>query len=281
MPELPEVESTVRYLRDKILDSRIVGAEVHWARTIDRPAVRTFQRTLIGSRVSEVTRRGKFIVMKLTRTKKPDCFLLGHLRMSGSMDVIRSTSPLAKHDRVVLRLQNGKDLRFNDPRKFGRFYLVEELTEITGKLGYEPLDAALTETVFFQHMRSKRGILKSLLLDQTFLAGVGNIYADECLWKAGLHPRRTADSVTEEEASLLLRELRATLLEAIDSKGTDAGDGVVEEGLYEPRAYARDGEPCLKCSTVMQRMVVGQRGTHFCPRCQPLRRSRIQRKRPK
>ena len=274
MPELPEVESTVRYLRDRLLDKQIVGADVHWERSIDRPAVRTFKKSVVGCTVCAVARRGKFIVLTLSRTSKPDQYLLGHLRMSGSMDVIKSSSPLAKHDRVVLQFKSGKDLRFNDPRKFGRFYLVEQLSEITGKLGDEPLDPALTTEIFFMRLRQKRGILKSVLLDQTFVAGVGNIYADECLWKSGLHPRRRADSITKVEAALLLKKLRSTLLEAIEANGTDAGDGVVEEGLYEPKAYARHGKACLKCTTIMQRIVVGQRGTHFCPSCQSLSRRR-------
>ncbi len=272
MPELPEVESTVRFLRERIVDNYIVGADVHWARTIDRPGVRKFKEAVIGSKVKAVTRRGKFIVLALQGRSQPARYLLGHLRMSGSMDVVRSSTPLAKHDRVVLRLRGGKELRFNDPRKFGRFYLVNELAEITGKLGHEPLDDTLNAELFYERLRAKRGILKPVLLDQTFLAGVGNIYADESLWKAGLHPRRRADSVTRVEAALLLNEIRATLLEAIDAKGTDAGDGVVGDGLYEPRAYARDGQPCLKCESVLKRIVVGQRGTHFCPNCQSMRR---------
>lgn len=275
MPELPEVESTVRYLRERILHARIVDADVRWARTIDRPAVPKFKKSVIGCTVREVTRRGKFIVLSLVRNRRSQGYLLGHLRMSGSMDVVQSGSPEAKHDRVVLHFRGGKQLRFNDPRKFGRFYLVNELTEITGKLGHEPLDDSLSNAEFFRRLRAKRGILKSLLLDQTFLAGVGNIYADESLWRAGLHPRRRACSVTQQEAERLLLEIRATLSEAIAAKGTDAGDGVVEEGLYQPQAYARHGQPCVKCETLLKRIVVGQRGTHFCPTCQTLRRKRL------
>lgn len=271
MPELPEVESTVRYLRERIVDDFIVGAHVHWARSIDRPHVRSFKKFIVGCKVSAVTRRGKFIVLSLAHDTQPERFLLGHLRMSGSMDVVKSSAPIGKHDRVILQFRGGKELRFNDPRKFGRFYLVEQLAEITGKLGHEPLDEKLGVDEFYERLHTKRGILKSLLLNQTFLAGVGNIYADESLWKAGLHPRRRADSLTRKEAARLLQEIRATLLEAIEAKGTDAGDGVVVDGGYEPKAYARHGQPCFKCKTGMKRIVVGQRGTHFCPHCQSLR----------
>ena len=140
MPELPEVENTVRYLRERIVGDSIVDVTVNWARSIDRPSVRKFRQSVIGSRVTDVQRRGKFIIVVLDGKPDPS-FLLGHLRMSGSIDVIRKSSPRSKHDRVVLVFDSGKELRFYDPRKFGRFYLVRNTAEVTGKLG--PDDAGV------------------------------------------------------------------------------------------------------------------------------------------
>jgi formamidopyrimidine-DNA glycosylase len=275
MPELPEVESTVRYLRERIVGARIIDAQVRWARTVDRPGVRKFKENVIGRTVCQVNRRGKYIVMLLDsgENNRPG-FLLSHLRMSGSMDVIESSSPVGKHDRLVLKLHSGKDIRFNDPRKFGRFYLVRDQDEVTGKLGLEPFDPLLTADEFHARLRVKRTVVKSLLLNQEFLAGVGNIYADEALWRSGLHPRRRAETILREEAALLLTSIQEILQNAIEVNGTDYGDGVVEDGLYEPKAYGRHGKPCERCRTNLKRIVVGQRGTHFCPKCQPLRRSR-------
>lgn len=268
MPELPEVESTVRYLRDRIVGLRIAETTLGWKRTLDRPSAREFDRRMRGCRVHAVDRRGKFIVMALRDSRNAPLFLLGHLRMSGSIDVVAKHAPVSKHDRLLLHFENGKDLRFNDPRKFGRFYLVPDATEVTARLGVEPLDETFTEELFFQQLRSKHGRIKPLLLNQAFLAGVGNIYADESLWRARIHPKRRAQSVTRTEAGALLRELRATLREAIELQGTDAGDGVVEYGSYEPRVYARENLPCHRCGTAIRRIVLGQRGTHFCPACQ-------------
>lgn len=273
MPELPEVETTVRYLRERLLGDVIVGAQVRWARSIDRPKARKFCRAVKGMNITAVERRGKFIVISLSQVQQSFAYLLGHLRMSGSMDVIDGGSPLSKHDRVILRFGSGKELRFNDPRKFGRFYLVHDMLEVVGKLGPEPFDRALGPRRFHSELTKKRCRLKPLLLNQEFLAGVGNIYADECLWRSQLHPNRLSCSLRFDEAKLLLRELRRVLKEAIRANGTDAGDGVVENGTYEPRVYGRTGEACHRCGELIRRIVVGQRGTHYCPSCQKLRRT--------
>ncbi len=274
MPELPEVESTVQYLRERMLGLRITEATVLWARTIDRPSHATFRKQIGGYSVHDVSRRGKYIVIELAKRGQPQRFLLGHLRMSGSVDVISQAAPLAKHDRVVLKLDNGKELRFNDPRKFGRLYLVSSPQTVLGKLGLEPLEDSLSVELLYERLQRKRGAIKSILLDQTILAGVGNIYADECLWRSRVHPLRRACSLSGSEVERLLGELRGTLQEAIKANGTDFGDGVIHEGLYVPRVYGRDGEPCQRCQSPIKRIVVGQRGTHFCPNCQTRRKSR-------
>jgi formamidopyrimidine-DNA glycosylase len=147
--------------------------------------------------------------------------------------------------------------------------------EVTGAIGPEPLDAAFNLPKFRALVQSRSGAVKPLLLNQSFLAGVGNIYADESLWLAKIHPLRAADSLSDAEIAALYRSIRQVLRRAIDDQGTDAGDGVIA-GDYAPRVYGREGKPCYRCHQPLRRIVVGQRGTHFCPRCQPKRRRAAQ-----
>jgi len=190
--------------------------------------------------------------------------------MSGKLRVVDHTEPLAKHDRVVFELDDGRQLRFNDVRKFGKMWLVADPEMVTGSIGPEPLDRTFTLPKFRELVRSRSGAIKPLLLNQEFLAGVGNIYADESLWLARIHPLRKTDSLTEAEVAALYRSIRKVLRTAIEDEGTDAGDGVIE-GDYQPRVYGRTARPCYRCHQPIQRMVVAQRGTHFCPQCQPRR----------
>jgi formamidopyrimidine-DNA glycosylase len=172
-----------------------------------------------------------------------------------------------KHDRVIFDLDNGRQLRFNDIRKFGRMHLVPDVDDITGAHGPEPLDRAFTLPAFREMIRTRSGAIKPLLLNQQFLSGVGNIYADESLWYARIHPLRPADSLKDAEIAALYRSIRRVLKQAIDDQGTDAGDGVIE-GDYRPRVYDRQDRPCYRCHRPIHKTVVGQRGTHFCPHCQ-------------
>jgi formamidopyrimidine-DNA glycosylase len=169
---------------------------------------------------------------------------------------------------VVFDLDNGQQLRFNDVRKFGKMWVAIDPEEVTGAIGPEPLAADFNLPKFRSLVQSRSGVIKPLLLNQTFLAGVVNIYADESLWLAKIHPLRKADSLSETEIAALYRSIRKVLRKAIDDQGTDAGDGVIE-GAYEPRVYGREGQPCYRCRRPIHRITVGQRGTHFCPHCQP------------
>ncbi|MBX7144910.1 MAG: bifunctional DNA-formamidopyrimidine glycosylase/DNA-(apurinic or apyrimidinic site) lyase [Oligoflexia bacterium] len=271
MPELPEVETTARYLDERLRGSVIDSARVQWARTVHCPSVRQFCSQLAGSKVLSVGRRGKYIVMCLQHDKnQPQFFLLGHLRMSGSMEVVARNAVASSHDRVVFALRGGRELRFNDPRKFGRLYLVESPNVLLSGLGPEPLSSEYTVADLAKALAGRRSRIKPLLLDQTFLAGVGNIYADESLWCSRIHPLRIADSLKRDEVGRLYRSIRRILHTAIKYQGTDIGDSVVEYGNYSPRVYGREGAPCPRCRTKIQRMVVGQRGTHYCPNCQAL-----------
>ncbi len=285
MPELPEVETLVRRLREPVIGRTIEDVTIYWKRTVARPAPKEFARMLRGYTVQAIDRRAKYLVFTLLgvealagysnrgatpANQPPTLFLLIHLKMSGKLRVVDHTEPLAKHDRVVFELDDGRQLRFNDVRKFGKMWLVADPEMVTGSIGPEPLDRTFTLPKFRELVRSRSGAIKPLLLNQEFLAGVGNIYADESLWLARIHPLRKTDSLTEAEVAALYRSIRKVLRTAIEDEGTDAGDGVIE-GDYQPRVYGRTARPCYRCHQPIQRMVVAQRGTHFCPQCQPRR----------
>ena len=279
MPELPEVETIVRKLQRGEPVERglpaypppvgqvVVGAWTDWPRAAC-PSAEAITQGLPGHRIESIARRGKYIVFSLS-----SCHLLIHLKMSGRLDVVRVETPRDKHVHFVFTLGNGYELRFSDARKFGRVYLVNDPAQVTGALGPEPLHEAFTLKVFRQLVAQKSGALKPLLLNQTFIAGLGNIYADEALWQAKLHPLRRADSLSPAEIAALYRGIRRALSEGIRHEGA-AIDWVYPEGRYQDhfRVYGRTGQPCRRCRASIKRIVVSQRGTHFCPRCQPAKR---------
>jgi formamidopyrimidine-DNA glycosylase len=266
MPELPEVEATCRYLAERVVDERITAAQVLWARTVATGSAADFERAVQALQIKEIFRRGKFVGIKLTGESELD--LLVHLRMSGSLDVISSATPIDRHDRVVLHLANGRSIRFHDTRKFGRMYLVDDHSQITGNLGVEPLSDQFDVAYLRQLLLATRGSIKPLLLNQRCIAGLGNIYVDESLWKARIHPLSPAAQISLTKTKLLHTAIRETLCEAIRLAGTDFGDGVVDGGGYEPLVYGRTGQGCQRCGGIIRRIVVGQRGTHLCTRCQ-------------
>jgi formamidopyrimidine-DNA glycosylase len=291
MPELPEVETLVRRLRELVIGRTIEDVTIYWERTVTQPAPKEFARMLRGYTVQTIDRRAKYLVFTLKphpsaarrsaralsakqgragRQASGPLFLLIHLKMSGKLSVVDRAEPIAKHDRVVFDLDDGRRLRFNDIRKFGKMWLVADPEMVTGAIGPEPLDPAFTLPKFRALIQSRSGAIKPLLLNQAFLAGVGNIYADESLWLARIHPLRKTDSLTDAEVASLYRSIRKVLRTAIEDEGTDAGDGVIE-GDYQPRVYGRTDKPCYRCHQPIHRMIVGQRGTHFCPQCQPKR----------
>lgn len=268
MPELPEVETIVRGLRaaNNIVGKSISNSQVLWQRSLAVPLPDEFQQLIKGQQVKGVERRGKFILIRLTRQS-----LLIHLRMSGDIFVESGESSRnAKHDRVILEFRDGCRLIFNDTRKFGRVWLVDETQSVLGRLGPEPLDEALTQEFFYEKLsRSKRQI-KPLLLDQTFIAGLGNIYTDEALFIAGIHPSTPAYMISADKAACLLTAIREVLEEGIRRNGASI-DWVYRGGDFQNyfKVYQRDGEPCQRCGTLIKRITLGQRGTHFCPQCQP------------
>ncbi len=274
MPELPEVETTVRLLRPHLEGRAIQGAQVRWVRTLGGLSPRRFTRTVCGTRIVRLGRRAKQIVMDLTRGGTPAGALLVHLRMTGRLYVEAEDHPAAKHVRVALDLDDGRVLTFHDVRKFGRFVHVADAAAALAHLGPEPLDPTFTPEVLDRLLGSRRRRLKPLLLDQAFLAGLGNIYVDEALHEARLHPLRRADTVRRPGVAALHAAIQRVLAAAIERQGASfdrfyrTPEGRPGSYQHEFQVYGRTGKPCRRCGTRIRRLVVGQRGTHICPRCQ-------------
>ena len=271
MPELPEVETIARALRQggrggpPLVGKRIQSAHLLWPRTLAEPTPAEFEPRICGQQITDIGRRGKFLIFRLEADS-----LLFHLRMSGDLLVEAQQAPIAAHHRLMLDLEGGLRLAFNDARKFGRAWLVADPERILGKLGPEPLDPGFTAEVLTQRLKRTRRQLKPLLLDQSFIAGMGNIYTDEALHLAGLHPLQTADSLDEAQAARLWESMRTVLLDGIQRQGASI-DWVYRGGDFQNyfRVYQRTGQPCPVCGEPVVRMVIGQRGTHICPHCQP------------
>jgi formamidopyrimidine-DNA glycosylase len=272
MPELPEVETIRRALRDggrdgpPLIGRRIQSAHLLWERTLATPSPAEFGPRIAGQVIRDIGRRGKFLLFELSH----DVLLL-HLRMSGDLLVESGEVPLAAHDRLALDLDGGLRLAFNDPRKFGRAWLVSDPGGVLDGLGPEPLSPELTPEAFHERLHAHHRQLKPLLLDQSFLAGLGNIYADEALHQARLHPLTIASQLDRAQAARLLASIRQVLEDGIQRQGASI-DWVYRGGDFQNyfHVYQRTGEACGNCGTSIQRIVVGQRGTHFCPACQPL-----------
>lgn len=277
MPELPEVETIVRSLREGgrgglPLPGRVItGIELGWERTLAEPRAEEFAARLVGQQVQDITRRAKFLILRLDTDS-----LLVHLRMSGDMRIEPGVDdsgvplPPGPYDRLLLYFADGQRLAFSDARKFGRVWLVSDPLLVLGGLGPEPFDPDLTPAVLFEMLRKRKRLLKPLLLDQTFLAGLGNIYTDEALHLARLHPTRLSHTLSLEEAGRLLDAIRAVLAEGIRRNGASI-DWVYRGGDFQNtfRVYQRTGLPCPTCGHPVERIVIGQRGTHYCPVCQP------------
>ena len=269
MPELPEVEIIARKLKPDLIGKTILSADLRWSRTLATPSPKKFGEQVKGQKIVDVGRRAKYLIIELT-----DFNLLIHLRMSGDLFFKNSNVKLEKHDRLVLKLsgRDAKSLAFNDTRKFGRVWLTANPSEILDKLGPEPLSREFTQQWLHSALHKKHRQLKPLLLDQTFLAGLGNIYTDEALHVAKLHPLRASNSITAKQAEALHDAIRKVLREGIHRNGASI-DRVYRGGEFQNyfRVYDREGEPCKNCGTKIKRITVGQRGTHYCPTCQRLR----------
>jgi formamidopyrimidine-DNA glycosylase len=244
---------------------QITRVSLRWPRHIARPSPTSFRRRIRGRTILDVQRRGKYLVFPLDE----DTMLL-HLRMSGDLSMSPAGAAPGRFDHTVFHFEEPWELRFSDARKFGKISLVSDPQIVLGELGPEPLEKGFTAKKFASILGGRRGRLKPLLMDQGFIAGLGNIYVDEGLFRAGLHPLRSADSLSDNEARSLWRGIRAALRSGIRHNGASI-DWVYRGGEFQNRfrVYQRTGEPCYKCKTPIERIVVAQRGTHYCPRCQP------------
>jgi formamidopyrimidine-DNA glycosylase len=293
MPELPEVETVARDLQRWVAGATIDAAEVRWDRTIRHPQpAERFAAEVAGSTISRVGRRAKSVLLHLADGR----VMTVALRMTGALIVAPPGTPDDRYARVVFRLRDGRELRYRDVRKFGRIGLWEggglhrrsaaarravketrgayRVGEVFARHGPEPLAAAFSAARLAERLRGRSARLKTLLLDQSFIAGVGNIYADEALWRSRLHPLRAADTLSPAEVRRLHRAVRAVLRQGIANRGASFADYVGADGEPGENAerlavYQRTGQPCLRCGRPISRIVVGGRSTHFCPRCQP------------
>ncbi|MBA2717788.1 MAG: bifunctional DNA-formamidopyrimidine glycosylase/DNA-(apurinic or apyrimidinic site) lyase [Chloroflexi bacterium] len=275
MPELPEVETVARDLRPLITGATIVDATTSWARTLRAISPEDFADGVAGRRIEAVGRRAKQIVVDLSG----GAFLTIHLKMTGQLFVVPQGGPEDPYVRLVLSLEDGREIRFRDIRKFGKIGLYGADADAAAedpfaKIGPEPLLDAFTVRAFRKRLRARKGRLKPLLLDQSFVAGVGNIYADESLWAARLHPLRTARTLRPADERHLWIETRRILAEAVIRRGSSIDDYTAPDGDGEMQdhlaVYQRTGAPCLRCGRPIRRIVVGGRATHFCSWCQRL-----------
>jgi formamidopyrimidine-DNA glycosylase len=274
MPEPPEVEITARGLAELLPGRRIVAvSRLDWERMLgDQPAA-AFAAALTGATVAGVGRRGKLLLLSLDGGRT----LTVHRKMSGNLLFYPQPTPARPHTHAVLHFADGAEVHYVDPRKFGRLRFYPDAATLAAGLaglGPEPLDEQVTAATLRLGLARRRGSIKLALLDQSVLAGLGNIYADEALFLAGIHPCRPANALTDEEWHRLLATIRQVLTEAIGVGGTSFSqhlNALGEAGTYWPRrrVYHRAGEPCPTCGTPIQRLILGQRSTHFCPACQP------------
>lgn len=271
MPELPEVETVVRGLREPLVGRRITAMWHDWRRSIHSPAPDEFAAQVAGQIVTSLGRRGKYILIHLDHDT-----LVIHLKMSGRLYVAAAG---ARHEadrwvHVRFDLDQQWQLRFSDVRKFGRVYLTDDVAALLGHLGPEPLGDNFTTADFREGLRGRRLAIKARLLQQEFVAGVGNIYADEALFRAGIHPARPAESLTDGEAARLHGALRGALQTGIEHEGASINwyrkpDGDKGQSQNHFFVYGRPEQPCRLCGAPINKIRVAQRGTHFCPSCQP------------
>lgn len=276
MPELPEVETVTRTLRELVKGKTIHEVQVHLPRIIQRPAeIEQFCAALAGHTIIDVLRRGKFIRIVLD-----GLVLVSHLRMEGRYGVFRQDEPVEKHTHVIFSFTDGTQLRYKDVRQFGTMHLFkegEELNELPlKKLGVEPLSEQFTAELLRSKLQKRSSKIKPLLLNQELIVGLGNIYVDEALHAAKIHPERTPDSLSKQEWSKLHQAIVDTLTSAVEAGGSSIKsyvNGQGEMGMFQQQllAYGRENQPCSSCGTMITKFVVGGRGTHICPRCQKVK----------
>lgn len=278
MPELPEVHTTIEdLLKGGLPGSRITSVEVQWPRTVGGNEA-AFAQAILNRQISQLRRRGKYIIMDLD----PGSGILVHLRMSGRLYICEPEAPPTGYERVRLGVMradgSAAELRFHVPRKFGRMTFTTDVNQAVSHLGIEPLSPEFDHRVFSEILAGRTRRIKPLLLDQTVIAGLGNIYTDEALWEARVHPLRPADSLDESEVTALAEAIPEVLNRGIRNLGTSLGAGVSNfvfpgkevqaHNQEDLRVFQKTGTPCPRCGTTIERIIVAQRSSHVCPRCQ-------------
>jgi formamidopyrimidine-DNA glycosylase len=284
MPELPEVETVARGLQSALPGRRILSIRLGKTDFIEDPAA--LERDLPGSRIESVRRHGKFMLIELQpRDANATKFSLQvHLGMTGRMVVTEPEAPVLPHTHVFLALDDGREVRYTDPRRFGFMKMIpaEAREALLETVGLEPL--AASEAEFRGRIHARRARIKALLLDQHVFGGMGNIYTDESLWRARIHPARLGAHLRADEIHRLYRAMRQVLTDAISSRGSSISDFVDSYGLpgnfqQRHRVYDREGNKCFRCGTPIRREIVAGRSSYFCPRCQPAPRTRKKKRR--
>lgn len=269
MPELPEVETVVRSLRQEVVGRKILDIKNQWPGQISLLEIDELRKRINGTTIIELDRRGKYILFTLDNADS----MIIHLKMTGQLLLQPTSSVMQDHVHTVFLLSGAEELRFRDVRKFGRIYLTRDPREILGKLGPEPLSRSFTPGLLHEMLQNRRRVLKPLLLDQQFIAGIGNIYADESLFGAKLAPNRISNTITRKENCRLYISIRKTLEVAIDNGGATISDyrqpdGTEGEMQKSFSVYGRAGESCVRCGGTVKRIVLGGRSTFFCGSCQ-------------
>lgn len=275
MPELPEVETVRRGLTRLVQGATIAHVEVRYPKMVT-PDADVFTAELISRKIERIDRRGKYLLFRFSG----DLTMVSHLRMEGKYDVQPEGSPVSKHTHVIFHLTDNRELRYTDTRKFGRMQLVPTGEETTlapslGKLGPEPTAETLTLAYMIKIFGKSHKVVKPFLLDQTRIAGLGNIYADEVLWLSKINPLTPVDTLTPSQLSELRQNIIDEMALAIGGHGTTVhsfSTAFGEAGQFQNQlhVYGQEGEPCERCGTKLVKIKVAQRGTHFCPHCQPL-----------
>ena len=274
MPELPEVETVARGLREVLPGRRVLSVRLGKTDFIDDPAA--LEQDLPGGTFARIRRLGKYLVLDLEPRKTPaeESSLLIHLGMTGKISVCPPETPVELHTHVFLALDDGRELRYNDVRRFGRMALLANGAHerILGGLGLEPLE--ISEAEFRTQIQARKSRIKTVLLNQSVMRGIGNIYADESLWRAKIHPEKIGTQLKDDELRRLHRAVQHILREAIRLRGSSISDYVDLDGgrgefQQKHRAYQHAGKKCFRCGTIIRRIIVAGRSSHFCPQCQP------------
>ena len=267
MPELPEVETIRTELLPHVVGRTITGVDLFWERIVRQPSPEEFRSRIIGQKITDITRRGKYLFFHLDNGE----VLVMHMKMTGSLIINPSDD---RFSRAIFYFDNGTEMHFWDPRKFGVMWLDGDDSAVLAKLGPEPLDEQFTQAILADIIRNRTAPIKPVLLDQSIIAGIGNMYADEALYDARIYPARPSGSLSDEEIKRLYKSIKKVLLKALKEKGAsirnyirpDGSPGTAHDEFNVAHGVGKD---CPRCGTPIRRIVLRGRGTYFCPKCQP------------